>query len=48
MCGRCGGLSAGVDGGRSGGGDDLGTGREWRGSDTLLGSPEEGLMARYS
>lgn len=23
MCGRCGGLSAGVDGGRSGGGDDL-------------------------
>lgn len=31
MCGRCGGLSAGVDGGRSVGGDGLVTGRNGEG-----------------
>ena len=45
-CGRCAGLSAGVDG--VGGGDDLVAGREWIGLDRLLGGSEEGLMACYS
>ena len=45
-CGRCAGLSAGVDG--VGGGDDLVVGRERRGLDTLLGNPEEELMPCYS
>jgi hypothetical protein len=45
-CGRCAGLSAGMDGVR--GSDDLVAGRELKGLDRLLGSSEEGLMAHYS
>lgn len=41
----CGGLSAGVVGG---GGDGLVTGRGTGGLDPLLGSLDEGIMARYS
>lgn len=40
------GLSAGVDG--VGGGDDLVVGWELRGLDSLLGSLDERIMARYS
>jgi len=39
-------LSAGVDG--VGGGDDLVVGWELRGLDSLLGSLDERIMARYS
>lgn len=45
-CGRCAGLSAGVDG--VGGGDDLVVGWKLRGLDSLLGSLDERIMARYS
>lgn len=46
VAGRCAGLSAGVDG--VGGGDDLVVGWELRGLDSLLGSLDERIMARYS